>query len=93
MKVENISARLYTIGDIALPPGTGKAIEVPDEHAKSIEGITDLKVHKSEVVEVVEFKEVPTTKAEIMGALTAKGIKFEQSDSKAELQALLDAAK
>lgn len=90
MKVKNTGARLWTVDGIPLIPG--KTTEIPDSHAKSIEGIEELKVVKEDKVETVEFKEVPTTKNEIMAALKEKGVEFNSADSKAELQALLDAA-
>lgn len=98
MKVENLGARLWTVDGIPLIPG--QTTEIPDAHAKSIEGIKELKVVEApkaaqpeKVVETVEFKEVPSTKAELATALAEKGIKFDHSDSKAELQALYDASK
>lgn len=88
MQVKNNSARLWTVDGIPLIPG--KTTTIPDSHAKSIEGIKELEI--VEAAEDVDFKEVPTTKAEIAAALKEKGIEFNSADSKAELQALLDAA-
>jgi superfamily I DNA and RNA helicase len=93
MKVENIGARLYTLPDgTKLIPGA-PAIEVDDAQEVNIKGIKELKVTHTPKAQEVEFKEVPTTKAELAAALTEKGVKFDQSQSKAELQALYDEAK
>ena len=92
MKVENVGVRLYTVAGINIIPGA-KAVTVPDEHAKSIEGIADLKVIKETKAETVEFTEVPNTKAELAAALEAKGIEYAANASKADLQALYDGSK
>lgn len=90
MKIENTSARLWTIEGIPLIPG--KITTIPDSHAESIKGCEGLRVVPEAVAEDAEFKELPTTKAQLAAALKEKGIEFDPAANKADLQALYDAA-
>lgn len=97
MKIENISARLYTLSDgTKLIPSTKEnkvVTTVSDKLAKEVEGIEDLKVTQETKAETVEFKDVPATVKELKAALDALAVEYPSNADKAELQALYDANK
>lgn len=94
MKIENISARLYTLSDgTMLVPSTKEnkvLTTVSDELAAEIKGIKDLVVTQETKAETVQFKDVPITAKELKAALDELGVEYPSNADKAELQALYD---
>lgn len=97
MKIENTSARLYTLSNgLQLIPSTPEnkvVTTVPDSLAKEVEGIKELKVTQETKAQDVVFQDIPTTKAELADWLKEKGVEHDASASKADLQALYEANK
>jgi copper chaperone CopZ len=90
MKIENISARLYTLSDGTklIPNETTKGVS--DSLLKEVEGIKELKVTQETKAQEVEFKEVPNTVKELKAALDGLNVEYASNADKAELQALYD---